>query len=479
MATGHGHEHGLLRSSGAPPRAIERLSEPFRRFFHLEAASGVVLLGCTLLALALANSPFAETYRAFFDTHLTLSAGPLLLDYPLWYWINDALMTLFFFVVGLEIKRELIHGELKERRKVVIPVAGAIGGVALPVLIFTTLIRWQDGGSAAMRAWAVPMATDIAFVVGCLSIFGRRVPIGLKVFLLSLAIVDDIFAVGVIAFFYTDTLSIGALAAALLGFGGIAILNRLGVRTVSAYVVVGSVIWLFTLKSGIHPTVAGVALGLLTPASAWLKGASFVEVLARSRSELNASAHTRQEPVSTEVIESLRFASREVTSPLERLETGLHPWVAFLIMPLFALANAGVAVSAESLSEPLALSVGAGLLFGKPIGIFLGAVIGSRVFRAPLPDGTGAGLLTAAGFLAGIGFTMALFIASLSLKGALLEQAKGGVLGGSALSMLTGMLLLHFFLPSNAQVAAEEARAEGRDPAKPSPFASKGAQAVG
>jgi NhaA family Na+:H+ antiporter len=427
-----------------PGRPIERLTSPLERFLRIESASGVVLMVCTLVALAAANSEYADLYRALWDQRFSIALGPFALDYPLWYWVNDGLMALFFFVIGLEIKREMISGELSEPRKVLIAIVGAVGGATVPVLIFLALQHGEPG----QRGWAVPMATDIAFVVGCLALFGTRVPRALKVFLLSLAIVDDILAVLVIAAFYTEELGFGALAGALAGLGVIRLLNWSGVRTVPVYVIVGALIWLFTLKSGVHPTVAGVVLGLLTPASAWLGDRSFLEVVTRTTRRLELAGedpHDRQSALS-----AMSFASREAVSPLERLEVALHPWVGFVIMPIFALANAGIAFDPSTLGTPLSLATGLGLVIGKPIGICAGAlgVVALRLTR--LPEGIDLRSLFAAGCLGGIGFTMSLFVASLGLSGELLVAAKSGVLMGSGISMLLGLALLHLWLPRGA-----------------------------
>lgn len=439
-------EHERPDVASIPARPIERVTAPFERFLHIEAASGVVLLACTLIALAFANSSMASAYQAFWEQPLRVLIGGYGLDYPLWYWVNDGLMTLFFFVIGLEIKRELVSGELSEPRKVVAPVACAIGGAVVPVLVFLVL---QPGGGAE-RAWAVSMATDIAFVVGCLSLFGKRVPRGLKVFLLSLAIVDDILAVLVIAAFYSGGLSYPALAGALAAIAVVVALNRLGVRTVSAYLFVGAVTWLFMLKSGIHPTVAGVVLGLLTPASAWLGERSLLDVLGRTAGAIRTKAHP--DAARRLAIGTVRFAAREAMSPLERLETGLHPWVGFVIMPTFALANAGVAVRFGALMEPLSLAVAAGLVLGKPLGIVLAAAVVVKAGWSSLPEGMGWRAVLASGCLAGIGFTMSLFVASLGLEGDLLAVTKTGILVGSALSLCIGMSLLHFALSRGSDV---------------------------
>ena len=268
-----------------PDRPIERLTRPLERFMHVQAAGGLVLLATTLLALGAANSPLAETYRRVWEQPLEVGLGRFTLAYPLWYWINDGLMAVFFFVIGLEIKRELVWGELRDRRNVVLPAAAAAGGVLAPVAAYLLLQPDLPGRAG----WAVPMATDIAFVVGCLALLGPRVPAGLKIFLLSLAIIDDILAVLLIAIFFTTSINAAWLAGAAAGFGLTTLLNRLGVRPVTVYVLVGVGIWLCTLKSGVHPTVAGVLLGLLTPASAWLRSATLLEVVQRAVERLRGT----------------------------------------------------------------------------------------------------------------------------------------------------------------------------------------------
>jgi NhaA family Na+:H+ antiporter len=436
-------------------RPVVRLTRPFVRFLHVESASGLVLLGCTAVALALANSRLAAWYEAIWNEIFRIALGGFELSYPLWYWINDGLMAIFFFVIGLEIKRELISGELSEPRKVVLPVAAAIGGVVAPVLIYLT----QQQGEPGAAGWAVPMATDIAFVVGCMAVLGSRVPHGLKIMVLSLAIVDDIMAVLVIAIFFTGTIHLTWLAAAVLGFGLTWLLNRIGVRTVPMYVLVGAGIWLATLKSGIHPTVSGVLLGLMTPASAWIGQTSFVEALERTRRLLQSRADVVSAHGRRAALNDLAFASKEAVSPLERLELGLHPWVGFLIMPIFALANAGVVISLGSVFDPVAIAVATGLVVGKPVGIFLASWLVVRVDWARLPGGVSWPALAGAGCLSGIGFTMSLFIASLALQDELLRAAKSGTLLGSCVSAILGLVLLAATLsprPADAEAGADE-----------------------
>ncbi|MGB8223821.1 MAG: Na+/H+ antiporter NhaA [Polyangiales bacterium] len=424
------------RIAHLPDRPIQRLRRPLIAFMHIESASGVVLLICTAIALLAANSPYAEAYQSIWQHEVRIAIGRFELAYPVHYWINDALMVIFFFLIGLEIKRELVIGELSDAKKVALPVAATLGGVIAPIAIYLSL----QYGEAGQHGWAVPMATDIAFVVGCLSLLGKRVPHGLGVLMLSLAIVDDLMAVIVIAIFYTSSISATWLTGAFLGLVAVAALNRLGVRAVSTYVVPGVWVWLCTLKSGVHPTIAGVCLGLMTPVHPWVGGENFMRFLRHAddtlRKEETTVAHARQ------VVAELSFASREAVPPVFRIETALHPWVAFGIMPLFALSNAGVAIDLQGIGEPVAVAVAAGLFFGKPIGIFGASWLTVKLGWASRPEGVTWPVLGGAAFLGGIGFTMALFIAALGLSGGFLVSAKIGIIVGSFASAVIGMLIL-------------------------------------
>jgi NhaA family Na+:H+ antiporter len=424
------------RITHLPDRPIQRLQRPFQAFMHIESASGIVLLVCTAIALIAANSPYADAYQAFWDQKLRLAIGDFELSYPLWYWVNDGLMPIFFFLIGLEIKRELVIGELSDPKKVVLPVVAAAGGVVVPVAIYLALQSGKEG----QAGWAVPMATDIAFVVGCLSLLGKRVPYGLTVLMLSLAIVDDLAAVLVIALFYTSSISTSWLVGALVGLVAIAAMNRLGVRSVGTYVLVGAWVWLCTLKSGVHPTIAGVVLGLMTPAMPWLGGPRFLGFLRHTNETLRKEETTLAE--ARLLVGDLSFASREAVAPLSRIERALHPWTAFGIMPLFALANAGVPIELQALGAPVGIAVAAGLFFGKSIGIFGASFLAVKAGFAARPEGVTWPILFGAAFLGGIGFTMALFIASLGLSGDLLVSAKIGVIMGSFASALVGMAIL-------------------------------------
>jgi NhaA family Na+:H+ antiporter len=412
-----------------PPAPLDRITRPLARFLHVEATSGIVLLACTAVALLAANTGLRDAYARFWETEVRVGAGGFELAYPLWYWVNDALMAIFFFVIGLELKRELVMGELSEPRKVALPVLAAVGGAAAPALIFLGLRAGTDDA----RGWAVPMATDIAFVVGVLSVLGPSVPRGLKVFAMSLAIVDDLLAVLVIAAVFTETIRVGWLLGAAGGFAAVFGMQRAGVRPVGLYVIVGAGIWLCTLKSGVHPTVAGALLGLATPARAWV-GTAF------SREVMQAAAAS--EALGARAASRVEFAVRESVSPLERLEAALHPWVGFVVMPIFALANAAVPISPRAAGAPLALAVAAGLAVGKPLGILLVCAAAARAGWARLPEGVSWRVLLGGGCLCGIGFTMAIFVASLAFTGEALIEAKTGVLVGSVVSALLGAAVL-------------------------------------
>jgi NhaA family Na+:H+ antiporter len=429
-----------------PEAPVQRWVRPFVRFLHVESASGIVLLLCTVVALALANSPWADTFAGLWKLPFRISVGPWGLDESLLHWLNDGLMTVFFFVVGLEIKRELVAGELRGPQQAVLPVIAALGGMVAPATLYLLL----QGGRPGQAGWGIPMATDIAFVVGVLALLGPRVPFGLKILLLSLAIADDIGAILVIACFYATSISLVALGLATLGFGVIAFCNRIGVRSVPVYVAVGAGIWLAFVQSGVHPTVAGVLLGLLTPASAWIGDRTLLDVGSDLLRRLRGAHSGTAEDDRTHVLGQLARAAREGVSPLERLETALHPWVAFGIMPLFALANAGVRVELATLAHPVALAVAAGLVIGKPLGIVLFSWLAVRAGLARLPTGVTWMVLLGAGCLAGIGFTMSLFIAGLALEASALQAAKVGILSASVLCAAVGVALLCWLLPTPA-----------------------------
>ena len=420
------------------PAPIHRFTGPVRRFLQIEAASGAVLLACAVVALAVANSPLGPAFHHFWQTKLSVGLGEWALNKPLEWWVNDGLMAIFFFVVGLEIKRELMTGELRTLKKAALPVVAAVGGMLVPAGVY---LAFGHGG-AATRGWGIPMATDIAFVVGILAAFGPRVPFGLKIFLLSLAIADDMGAVLVIAVAYTEQLNWLMLALAGGGFALAVVLNSLGVRPVAVYAAVGVATWLAVYKSGIHPTIAGVLFGLLTPYRAWIGRQTLRLALDDVTGRIND--RNEQDELTPADVAILRYAAREAVAPLQRLEDRLHPWVGFVIMPLFALANAGVEVSMNAVFAPVSLAVAAGLLVGKPVGIVAFSWLAVRLKLAALPAGVTWRMMAAAGLLGGIGFTMSLFVAGLAFPtdASLLADAKTGIIVGSVLSAVAGSVIL-------------------------------------
>jgi NhaA family Na+:H+ antiporter len=356
-------------------------------------------------------------------------------------------MTIFFFVVGLEIKRELVAGELRDPRKAALPIVAAVGGMIVPAGIYLLF----QGGQPGQSGWGIPVATDIAFVAGFLALLGSRAPASLKIMLMSLAIVDDIGAILLIAIFYSTDVSWLALGLAAAGIGTTYVLNRVGVRQVSVYVVVGAGVWLAVLESGVHPTVAGVVLGFMTPATAWVGTAGFPNALTQVLERLVKGSDDSSTRQRHRALSQLAATAREGTSPLERLEFSLHPWVAFLIMPLFALANAGVRMELASLASPVALAVTAGLVLGKPIGIVVFGWIATKLGVASLPREVNWMIMFGGGCLAGIGFTMSIFIGSLALEGDSLDDAKIGTMAGSAISAILGCALLMMFMPKRSE----------------------------
>lgn len=414
----------------------------FQQFFRTEAASGVVLLLAAVLALAAANSPIAPAFERLWQQPLV--AGPA--DHPLGLsargWVNDALMAVFFLLVGLEIKRELLVGELASRRQAALPIAAALGGVAVPAAVFLLLVP-----EAAVRGWAIPTATDIAFALGVLALAAPGAPAGLKVFLAALAIVDDMAAVLVIAIFYTAEVHTGALLSAAAVLVLLVGLNRARVIAVWPYLVLGAVLWVFVHESGVHATIAGVALAFTVPTSTRINAAEFARE-ARARIDDFERAETGDDLVITspgqqEALHALDAAASGVTAPLLRLEHGLHRPAAFLVMPIFALANAGVALGASSGDTGVTTAVAAGLVLGKPLGITAGAWVACRTGLAALPAGVTWAMLHGASWVAGIGFTMALFIAGLAYgQTPTYAAAQTGILAGSAVAAATGAVVL-------------------------------------
>jgi NhaA family Na+:H+ antiporter len=430
------------------PPPIERLIKPFALFAKQASAGGIVLLACAVVALLWANSPLSEYYFRLWSIPVEVRFGNLVdIDKPLLLWINDGLMAVFFFLVGMEIKRELLVGELRSPRKAMLPMAAAVGGMVVPALIYASL-NW---GTPEIRGWGIPMATDIAFALGALALLGTRAPLALKVFLTALAIVDDLGAVLVIALFYTEDLKVDALLYSLLFWGAMIAMNRLGVRSGLAYFLVSVGMWYFMLKSGVHATVAGVLGAFAIPVRSRIDPELFI---VRVREYLNQFDQPITErtiilsPEQQSAVEAIEREVLRVQSPLQRLEHQLHYFVAFFVMPVFALANAGVALGGEgglNWTSRVIWGVALGLLIGKPLGITLFSWLAVRLGLAQLPQGINFVHIVGVGFLAGIGFTMALFIAGLAFRGDELNYAKLGILSGSALAGAIGFMMLRMW----------------------------------
>jgi NhaA family Na+:H+ antiporter len=420
--------------------AVAKLLSPVQDFINTESASGVVLIGAALVAFAWANSPWAEHYFAILEIPVGVGFGAWGLEKPLILWVNDLLMAVFFFLVGLEIKRECMVGELAGWDKASLPVAGALGGMIVPALIYVAL----NPSEPTVRGWGVPMATDIAFALGVLTLLGERVNLGLKVFLLALAIVDDLGAVLVIALFYTEDLSIGALLLSFLAWAAALAYGRFGGGKALAFALIGLVTWYFMLKSGVHATIAGVLMALAVPLRHQLSPQQLYQEL---RPITTRAGDFEQVEAAIEHLEEVLARAH---SPLHKMEHALGPFTAFVIMPVFAFFNAGVALGGGETGLLSAVSIGAflGLLVGKPIGIAGFVALAVKTGLTRLPAGTSWQGLIGVGLLAGIGFTMSLFIASLAFPDvATLNQAKMGVLCASVVAALVGLAFLHRALP--------------------------------
>jgi NhaA family Na+:H+ antiporter len=429
-----------------PPTPIQRVLSPFARFFRLESAGGIVLIACALLAVAWANSPWADSYHHLWETKLGVSLGPWAVSHTVHHWINDGLMAVFFFLVGLEIKREASVGELASLRRAALPAAAAVGGMVVPALIYVLLNAGGEGASG----WGIPMATDIAFALGVLALMGPRVPLALKVFLTALAIVDDIGAVLVIAVFYTGQIVWAALAAGLLVLGLCALANRLGVRGPITYIILGLVVWSCFMASGVHATVAGVLLAMTIPSRTRIDADQFLEHADRNVQAFRAACATGGTVLTNlpqqAALQGLESATEAAQAPLQRIEHDLHTPVAFIIIPLFALANAGVTLSGgvgDAFAHPVTLGIILGLVIGKPLGITLFTWLAVRAGWAELPRGITWRAIHAVSWLGGIGFTMSLFVASLAFPdGGLVDESKVGIFAASVVAGLGGWLLL-------------------------------------
>ena len=420
-----------LRSDRFLARSVAR---PVNRFLHIEASGGVLLAGAALIALVWANSPWSAAYRDLWASQLTIDLAGNGITMDLRHWINEGLMTLFFFVLGLEIKQELTNGALTSRRAAAVPAAGALGGMVVPALLY---VAWNLGGDG-IGGWGIPMATDVAFAIGVLALLGSRVPPELKVLLLGLAIVDDVGAIIVIAVFYSAGLDAQWLAAAGAGLVLVALLGRARVRYLPVYVVLGAGIWLAMFESGVHATIAGVALGLLAPPRAFLPAVDADRIAGK----LSADEH-----VTAAEVRDISFRLRESIPVTERLQDFLHPWTSYLIVPMFALANAGIAVSGKSLSDavssPVTIGVVVGLVVGKIVGVAGAIALVTRLGIGRLPDGVSSRHILGMAGIAGIGFTVSIFVAGLAFDDPeATDQAKIGVLVASAIAAAIGSIIL-------------------------------------
>jgi len=429
-------------------RVVRGLRRPVDAFLAIEAASGLLLMLAAAIALAWANSDWSASYTELWHTPIGLRVGSIAFERDLHWWINDGLMAIFFFVVGLEIRREIHEGELSELRRAALPLSAALGGMIVPALIYTTL----NSGRSTVGGWGIPMATDIAFAVGVLTLLGPRVAPALRILLLALAVIDDLGAILVIAVFYSSGIQAIGMAVMASGILGVLVMQWIGVRSPWAYVLPALVIWAGAYSGGVHPTLAGVVVGFLTPARAWYGIEGFAGIAVEKVQALRGSNDAHE---TLAHLEELRQARDEAVSPVERLQHRLHGVVAFGIMPLFALANAGVPLgSAEFSGDGLAVfsGVALGLVLGKLVGIIAFSWASVRLGLAILPSGVGWAGVTVVALVGGIGFTMALFIAGLALPpGPMLETAKLAILCSSLTAAVVAMAYGRFVLPSRAQ----------------------------
>jgi NhaA family Na+:H+ antiporter len=426
-----------------PEVPADWLTRPLMRFLRIESVAGAVLLLSTLLALVLSNAAWSSQFIAMWEIHAGFRWGDIEFSRSLRSWINDALMTLFFFVIALELKRELVLGELRDRRMAVLPLAAAFGGMVAPVGLYLLLIRGGPGASG----WGAVISTDTAFVIGCLAALGSRIPQSLRLFLLSLAIFDDIGAILIVAIGYVEALNWIAIGYGGFGLAIVAVIARLGIRSVLVYFAIGSGIWLALDASGVHATLAGIILGLMTPARSWVSDRRLHAILDRVIA-YPPGDHWSSDNAAQLDLRQAGVAAREAVSPIERLEFALHPWVAFMILPLFALANAGVSLSSASIDQTLTISVFAAFVVGKPAGVVLFSLLAVMLNIATRPSELSWGLLAAGSLLTGIGFTMALFIAGLAFQPNLLDSVKIGVLSASVTSAAAGFLALAWITSS-------------------------------
>lgn len=431
-------------------RPVDGLLKPINQFIRLEASSGILLMVMAVLALIFANSPLSSAYFDSLQVPLTAGFGDFMIQKPLLLWINDGLMAIFFFLVGLEIKREVLVGELSSPKQAMLPIMAAIGGMVVPAGAYVLV----TGGTPFVGGWGIPMATDIAFALGILALLGTRAPVALKIFLTALAIIDDLGAVLVIAIFYTSKIKMGALIIGFVILGLLALGNRLGIQKTAFYVILGLALWLAFLKSGVHATIAGVLLALTVPARRRVDEVAFKE---KASSFLNSmEVGEKDDRKNQEAVQALEILSKGAETPLARMEHALHGWVAFFIMPVFALANAGVDLRSvsiiDALLHPVALGILAGLFIGKQVGVAIFSWLALKLNIAEMPKGVTWKQLYGVAILTGVGFTMSLFIAGLSFGDPeVLDRAKTGILAASLFAGLLGYFLLRTSAPATEE----------------------------
>jgi NhaA family Na+:H+ antiporter len=445
------HPRKQFKKSRPPPETIVRTVRPFREFIRLEAAGGIILIICVVIAIIWANSPVGETYTALWGMQIAVGVTQALILKPLSFWISDLLMTLFFFVIGLEIKRELLIGWLSSVRQAILPVIAAIGGMIVPAAIYSLL---NPVGTVGSAGWAIPVSTDIAIVLGILSLFGSRIPTPLKVFVATLAIVDDIGGILVIALFYSHGIEILMLGLSALIILGLFILNYLSVRKKEPYALLGICLWASLYYAGIHPTVAGVLLAVTIPATKKIDYSEFLTIADQLLDRLRKIIGDKPEDVDAKIFlnttQTLEISCQDAGAPLQRLEHDLAPWSAFIVIPLFALANAGVIISPESLylmADPISIGIILGLVIGKPVGIIGAVLLCDKIGLVKMPETFSLELLVGVALLCGVGFTIATFISALAFGTALfLDSAKTAILIASLVSAVLGVLYLRRIL---------------------------------
>lgn len=436
-------------------KAFQKIATPFEHFLHAQTTTGVILMFTTILALILANSPLAEAYAHFFHMKIDFDVGTWELSHTIHHWINDGLMAIFFFIIGLEIKREVTVGELSNIKAAILPILAAIGGMVFPALIYHSI----NSGTAGANGWGIPMATDIAFAISALVLLGKRVPPALVTFLVALAIVDDLGAVLVIALFYTEQIHMVPLMLSGAAFLILVVFNRVGIHMILPYFIVGLFLWFFMLESGVHATIAGVIAALAIPSKPKLSAVGFRKDAKRLLDEYDTypmdNKHGMNERQKAILIK-LQSNINAIGTPAARLERDLHLPVALIVIPLFALANAGIAIDfssiATTIKEPVSTGIMAGLIFGKVIGIFGVAWLAIKLKIATLPQGSSMSQIFGVAFLAGIGFTMSIFVADLAFinNPELIFQAKVGILSASLFAGLFGYFWLRFIAKSQA-----------------------------